>query len=74
MKTYSLSIGRAIGYAHPSPERTAVRNGSGIFSDNVYQVWSNRASMARSIRMQQRREHRSGDWRALVALTDTEGY
>jgi len=74
MKTYSLSLGQSIGYEHPHPERTARRSGHGMFADSVYQVWSNRKAMARSIRMQQRRATRNQDWCALVKLTDGEGY
>lgn len=74
MTKYSLSLGQSIGYAHPHPERTARRASSAMFGDDLYQVWSNREAMARSIRMQQRRALRSGDWRPLVPLTDGEGY
>jgi hypothetical protein len=42
--------------------------------DLIYQVWSNRAAMARTIRMQQKREPRPDDWRPVVALKDGEGY
>lgn len=42
--------------------------------DVTFQTWPNRASMAKSIRMQQQREYRNDDWRALVPLTDIEGY
>lgn len=71
MKTYTLSMGASIGYQHPAPERTAVKV-SGW--DYHYQVWPNRESMARSIRMQQKREYRQGDWNPLVKLSDGEGY
>ena len=74
MKKYSLSLGQAMDYKHPHPERTARRSGYGTFADNVYQVWSNRKAMARSIRMQQRRAPGNNDWHALVKLTDGEGY
>lgn len=74
MKRYSLNLGQAIEYTHEHPERTAVKSGAGIFADNVYQVWTNRRAMARSVRMQQRRAPSNGDWRPLVALTDGEGY
>jgi len=74
MKHYTLSIGQSIGYQHPHPDRTAVKSGRGVFSDNIYQVWSNRKAMARSIRMQQRRARRSDDWRPLIPLTDGEGF
>ena len=74
MKHYSLSLGQSIGYVHPYPERTAYRNGRDIFADRYYQVWTNRAAMAQSIRMQQRRASESTDWHAVVKLTDGEGY
>jgi len=74
MKRYSLNLGQQIDYQHPYPERTAVKAGPGMFSDYTYQVWSNRKAMARSIRMQQKREPRQGDWRPLVPLGDGEGY
>ena len=56
----------------PHPERTAVCD-VGQW-DMMAQVWTSRAAMARTIRMQQQREHKPGDWRALVRLTDGEGY
>lgn len=71
MKTYTLSAGQSIGYQHPAPERTALKV---VSWDYRYQVWPNRESMARSIRMQQKREHRQGDWKPLVKLSDGEGY
>ena len=74
MKKYSLSLGQSIGYEHAAPDRTAVRQGHGTFSDDQYQGWPNRASMARSIRMQQGRMRKATDWRPLVKLTDGEGY
>lgn len=74
MQRYSMPMGRTVGFNHPHPERTAFHSGTGIFSDVFFQVWPNRKSMARSIRMQQRRAHRNEDWRPLVALGDGEGY
>lgn len=74
MKTYRLCLGQQIGYAHPAPDRTAKRQGTGMFAEDVFQVWPNRASMAKSVRMQQRRASRPDDWRPLVPLTDGEGY
>lgn len=71
MTSYRLPLGRAID--HPHPDRTAASHGP-LFSDIRYQVWPNRQSMARSVRMQQRREPRQDDWRPLVKLTDTEGF
>ena len=74
MRKYTLSLGQSIDYKHPHPERTAVKSGTGVFSDNIYQIWPNRKSMAKSIRMQQRSPHHPSHWRALVPLTDGEGY
>lgn len=75
MKTYSLPMGRRQDYNHPAPDRTAYRVSSSIGVDDYYQVWPNRASMARSIRMQE-----SGAtipsrlWRPMIALGVSEGY
>lgn len=74
MTSYVLSLGQSIGYKHPHPDRTAVKNLPGTFGDLRYQVWPSRASMAKTIRTQQKREYRSGDWKALVPLTDGEGH
>jgi len=74
MKRYTLCLGQQAGYPHPAPERTAKRAGVRLFSDDVFQVWPNRASMAKTIRLQQRRERRLDDWRPLVPLSDGEGY
>ena len=67
-------------HKHPAPERTAYKDigGSNIhsasFGVNACQVWPNRESMARSIRMQQQRAARPDDWRAVVPLGANEGY
>ena len=74
MKTYACSIGRRSDYPHPAPDRTAYRVGRDLGDDDYYQVWPNRASMARSIRMQQRREAQRADWKPMVALGLSEGY
>jgi len=59
---------------HASPERTAYKMGYGVFADYIFQVWPNRAAMARSIRMQQKRASNVNDWRPVVKLSDGEGY
>lgn len=72
-----VPIGRSAEYEAtlPNPDRTARRFGSPRWdSDLTYREWPNRASMARSIRMQQRRESHSTDWQAVVALRDIEGF
>lgn len=74
MKRYRLSFAAAMDHAPEHPERTARKSGSGIDFDVTFQVWPNRASLAKSIRMQQKRENRADDWRACVKLTDGEGY
>ena len=74
MKRYTCPLGRRGDYPHPAPDRTAYRQGTGMFADDVYQVWPNRASMARSIRMQQKRASRPDDWHAMVPLSLGEGY
>ena len=74
MKKYSLPAGRAQDYPHPAPERTAQKAARGIFDEDIYQVWSNRAAMAKSVRMQERRAPRFDDWRPLVPLEIPEGY
>ena len=75
MKKYTLSAAAAIGFKHLHPERTASKSHRGLLDfDLTFQVWPSRESMARSIRMQQRREPRNGDWRPVVPLSDGEGY
>ena len=73
MKKYSMPFGRTIGYQHDAPERTARRSGKSFDSDVQFQVWPNRPSMARSIRMQESAGSMD-QWRAIVPLTDGEGY
>jgi hypothetical protein len=74
MKHYTLSFGASVDHKPEHPERTAKKSGTGMNFDVTYQVWPNRESMARSIRMQQRRAPHPSDWRAVVALTDGEGF
>ena len=75
MKTYTLSAANAFTHKPEHPERTARRSGVGHLNfDVVFKVWNAREPMARTIRMQERRESRQTDWRACVKLTDGEGY
>ena len=74
MKTYTLSFGQTIGHTPVNPERTAKRSAHGVNGDVIYQEWTNRKAMARSIRMQEKREPSNQDWRACAPLTDVEGY
>ena len=67
MKHYTLSFAQALDYAHPAPERTASRGFTGINFDRYYQVWPNRASMLKTIELQERRpERRASDWTAVL--------
>jgi hypothetical protein len=75
MKTYTLSGGASFTHVPEHPERTGRRNaGHGLNFDVIYKVWPSRAALARTIRMQQKRETRPLDWRACVKLSDGEGY
>lgn len=73
MRPYSVPLGRLAEYPHPAPDRTVYRQVRWD-SDCYCKVWTNRAAMARMIRMQQRRESRPDDWRPIVKLSTTEGY
>lgn len=75
MKRYSLSGADGFSHVPEYPERTA-RRGSrrGLDFDVYFQVWPNRKALARSIRMQEKRERRQDDWTACVPLGVTEGY
>lgn len=56
-------------------ERAASKSaGGGMNFDVVVQWWPSRESMARTVRMQQKREYRFGDWNPVVKLADGEGY
>ena len=74
MKAYQLSIADSFRHVPEHPERTARREGTGLNLDVTYQVWTNRKAMAKTIRLQERRERHSMDWCACVNLTDGEGY
>lgn len=74
MKHYTMSFGRSLEHKPEHPERTAKKSGSGLNFDVTFQVWPNRQTMAKSIRMQQRRAARPSDWRPCIALTDGEGH
>jgi hypothetical protein len=73
VKRYRLPFGQAITHIPDQPERTARRSLSGIFDGVEFQVWPNRPSLARSVRMQERGAP-SAAWRPCVPLTPGEGY
>lgn len=74
-KKYTVP-GIAYGHTPQHPERTARRSVGDFIRgiDTEFQVWPNRNSMARSIRMQQSRAANNRDWHACIPLTDGEGY
>ncbi len=74
MKRYTLSFAAAITHTPKHPERTASKSGTGANFDVTFQVWPNRTSMVRSIRMQEHSVPRLDHWRAYQPLTVTEGY
>ena len=74
MNKYYCSFGRINEIKHEHPERNAMKSGMGIFADYTFQVFPNRQSMAKCIRLQQKRASRPDDWKAIVPLTDGEGY
>jgi hypothetical protein len=75
MKTYTLSGADAFTHIPEHPDRTASRSGFGHMNfDRVFKVWPSRKALALTIRMQEKREPRQGDWRPCVKLTDGEGF
>ena len=72
MKRIVMSFAASLEHKPAHPERTARRSLQSF--DVEFQTWPNRASMAKSIRMQQRGEPRADHWRACVPLSPGEGY
>ena len=74
-KKYTVP-GMALDHIPSVPERTAKRTIGDFIRgiDTQFQVWPNRSSMAKSIRMQEQREHRNGDWKPCLPLSPGEGY
>lgn len=73
MKRYTMSWAAAQEHKPEHPERTARRSGTGMDFDVTFQVWPNRPSMAKTIRLQEQREHRHTDWSPCVKLSPSEG-
>lgn len=71
MKKYTLSFADAISHKPEHADRTARKP---LGWDVQFQVWPNRASMAKTIRMQQSGENFAKAWKPCVPLTDGEGY
>lgn len=54
-------------------QRTATMAGSGIFDDSTIKTFKTREAMARQIRKEERSAPTS-KWRAVIKLSDGEGY
>ena len=63
MKRYTMSFAAACEHNPEHPERTAKR---AVGWDVEFGVWTSRAAMLTTIRMQERRAYRQGDWKACV--------
>ena len=77
MKTERMSFAASLTHKPVHPDRTARRSTGGDGSLNFdieFKTWPAREPMARTIRMQQKRESKVTDWRACVPLSDGEGY
>lgn len=74
VKTYTLSGAQAFSHVPEHPDRTGRRDGHGLNFDVTFKVWPAREALARTVRMQEKRERMSSDWRACVKLSDGEGY
>lgn len=60
---------------HPLADRIGLGIGRGVFSEYQIKVFSHRKVLARCIRMQQRGPGNGPiTWKAVVPLTDGEGY
>ena len=55
----------------PNPEQWGMQC---IDWDYTLKQWPSREGLARTIRMQPKRARNSRDWKAVVALSDGEGY
>lgn len=76
-KHYTMSFAGACTHTPLFADRTAKRylGGDGSLNFDVeFKVFSSRAAMAKTIRMQQRRAPHARDWRPCVVLSDGEGF
>jgi hypothetical protein len=70
MKTYTVSFAASLEFTHDHPERTAWKSFNEF--DKLFKVWPSRKAMLLTIRMQQGRAHKGGDWVPVVKLRDGE--
>lgn len=73
---YQVSLGRLpeVFTALPHPERTAYKQAGAGSWDYVLCEFPNRESMALAIRLQEKRERRSTDYKAVQPLHTVEGF
>lgn len=64
MKTQRMSFAASLTFKPANPERTASRPMAGMEMDVIYQEWPNRASMLKTIELQEKRASKQTDWRA----------
>ncbi len=65
MKQYTMSFVASREHKPEHPERTAKRTGTGMNFDVTFQVWPNRASMLKTIQMQESGPHHYTHWKAV---------
>lgn len=65
MKKYKMSFADAMTHIPAHPERTARREGVGMDFDVTFQEWPSRASMMKTIEMQERSGSNYMKWRAV---------
>lgn len=74
MRKYLMSFAESLEHKPEHPERTARQTAANGW-DVVFQVWPNRPSMVKTIRIQERGAGLGSKvWRACVPLRETEGY
>jgi len=71
-RTQIVAVGRQSEVKMEHPERMSSRMLPSW--DLEFKTWSSRETLARAIRMQERREAHSMDWKAVIPLTPGEGY
>jgi len=69
MKRVLISFAASLSYVPDNTERTAKKMSD---FDVVYQTWPSRKAMAKEIRLQQSRPHRSDNWTSCIPLKDNE--
>lgn len=65
----SMSFAASLNYRPENPERTAKKS-SGF--EVIFQTWTNRSAMVKTIRLQEKRAPRQDDWKALIPLSEGE--